>query len=59
MKIQGISHITFLVKDLERMARFLCEGLGAEEVYDSRDKNYSILEEKFFVLGGIMMNFEF
>ena len=53
MKIQGISHITFVVKDLERMARFLCEGLGAEEVYDSHEKNYSFSKEKFFVLGGI------
>lgn len=53
MKIQGISHITFVVKDLERMARFLCEGLGAEEVYDSHERNYSISKEKFFVLGGI------
>ena len=58
MKIQGISHITFVVKDLERMARFLCEGLGAEEVYESHERKYSISKEKFFVLGGIMMNFE-
>lgn len=51
MQIQGISHITFVVKDLERMALFLCEGLGAKEVYDSKAKNYSISKEKFFLLG--------
>lgn len=53
MKIQGISHITFVVRDLGRMTRFLCDGLGAEEVYDSDGKNFSLSKEKFFVLGGI------
>lgn len=53
MKIQGISHITFVVRDLERMATFLCEGLGADEVYDSIARNYSISREKFFLLGDI------
>jgi len=53
MSIQGISHITFIVRDLDRMALFLCEGLGALEVYDSRDRNFSLSREKFFVLGGV------
>jgi catechol 2,3-dioxygenase-like lactoylglutathione lyase family enzyme len=53
MSISGISHVTFVVKNLERTARFFCEGLGAEEVYDSKDKNFSISREKFFVLGGV------
>ena len=42
-----------MVKNLERTRNFLCEGLGAEEVYDSKGKNYSISREKYFVLGGI------
>ena len=53
MKIESLSHVTFVVKDLERMTTFLCEGLGAEEVYDSKAKNFSISREKFFILGGI------
>ena len=53
MAIQGISHITFVVEDLNRMTRFLCESLGAEEVYDSQVKCFSISREKFFLLGGI------
>lgn len=53
MGIEGISHITFLVRDLDRMAMFLCEGLGAKEVYDSQHKNFSLSREKFFVLGGV------
>lgn len=52
MQIEAISHITFVVKDLERTARFLCDGLGANEVYDSEDRNFSVSREKFFVLGG-------
>jgi fosfomycin resistance protein FosX len=51
MLIESISHITFVVQDLERMAKFMCEGLGAKEVYDSKPKNFSLTREKFFVLG--------
>lgn len=50
MLIQGISHITFIVRDLDRMKIFLCDGLGAEEVYDSNLKNYSISRENFLFL---------
>ena len=53
--MDGISHITFVVRDLERMATFLCKGLGAREVYDSASHNYSLSREKFFVLGGVWL----
>lgn len=53
--MEGISHITFIVRDLERMAAFLCEGLGAREVYDSAGHNYSLSREKFFLLGGVWL----
>jgi len=53
--MDGISHLTFVVKDLDRMARFMCEGLGAVEVYDSNGKNFSVSREKFFVLGGVWL----
>ena len=52
MQIEGISHITFIVRDLKRMANFLCHGLGATEVYDSSAKSFSLSPEKFFVLSG-------
>jgi fosfomycin resistance protein FosX len=55
MRIEGISHFTFIVRDLDRMARFLCEGLGAVEVCDSKGRDFSISREKFFVLGGIWL----
>lgn len=53
MQILGISHITFVVKDLARAAEFFCRGLGATEVYDSMARNFSHTREKFFVLGGV------
>ena len=52
--LEGISHATFVVGDLERMARFLCDGLGAREVYDSlATGDFSLSREKFFELGGV------
>ena len=53
MQVQGISHITFIVRDLELMVKFLCDGLGATEVYDSGAKSHSLSREKFFLLGGV------
>ncbi len=53
--IQGISHITIVVKDLEKSAKLFCNGLGAKEIYDSKNKNYSISREKFFDLGGVWL----
>jgi catechol 2,3-dioxygenase-like lactoylglutathione lyase family enzyme len=53
--MQGLSHITFIVRDLERMALLLCEGLGATELYDSAKRNFSLSREKFFLLGGVWL----
>ncbi len=53
--IQSFSHLTFIVRHLQRMATFLCEGLGAVELYDSQGKDFSLSREKFFVLGGVWL----
>lgn len=53
--MKGLSHLTFIVRDLERMAELLCVGLGAREVYDSAARNYSLSREKFFLLGDIWL----
>lgn len=53
MSIQGLSHLTFVVRDLDRMSLFLCEGLGAEQVYDSGAATYSLSPERFYLLGGL------
>ncbi|EPJ43400.1 MAG: hypothetical protein OFPI_43230 [Osedax symbiont Rs2] len=51
MKIDTLSHITLVVSDIERMTVFLCEGLGAREVFDNNDLNLAVAREKFFVVG--------
>jgi fosfomycin resistance protein FosX len=57
MTIRGISHLTFVVRDLDRTAGLLTEGLGAKEVYDSAGRNFSLSREKFFLLGGTWLAF--
>ena len=51
--IQGLSHLTFIVRDLVKMARVITEVLGGEEVYASGDATFSTAREKFFLAGGI------
>jgi catechol 2,3-dioxygenase-like lactoylglutathione lyase family enzyme len=48
--IEGISHITFIVKDLELAYTFFRVIFDAEEVYSSGDKTFSLSKEKFFKL---------
>ncbi|MET0568337.1 MAG: FosX/FosE/FosI family fosfomycin resistance hydrolase [Hyphomicrobiaceae bacterium] len=51
--IEGLSHLTFIVRDLERMSRLIVDVLGGREVYSSGDRTFSIAREKFFVAGGL------
>ena len=51
--IEGLSHITFVVRDLERMTAFLAQIFEAREVYASGDETFSIAPEKFFLIGGL------
>ena len=53
--IQGLSHLTFIVRDLGKMSRIITEVLGGEEVYSSGDKSFSTAREKFFVAGGLWL----
>lgn len=48
--IKGISHITLIVKDLERTSDFLQIVFDAKEVYSSGDKQFSLSSEKFFLV---------
>ena len=52
MTVEGISHITFIVRDLEKMRQLIVDVLGGEEVYSSGDDTFSLSREKFFLLGG-------
>lgn len=49
--IESISHITFIVSDLERMSNFLIRIFDAKEIYSSDGKEFSISKEKFFEIG--------
>jgi len=50
--IETISHITLIVRDVQKMGHFLRTIFDAEEVYDSSKKNFSLSYEKFFIVGG-------
>ena len=51
--IEGLSHITFIVKDLDHTSDFLKRVFEAEEVYSSGEKTYSYSKEKFFLVNGL------
>ncbi len=51
--IEGISHLTFIVKDLERASTFFRTIFGAEEIYSSGDATFSLTREKFFLINGL------
>ena len=53
MPITGLSHVTFVVANVDRTAELWREGLGATEVYDSKLKSFSLAREKFFLLAGV------
>ena len=55
--ILGLSHLTFIVRDVGRTARLFCQGLGAQEVYDSQGRNFSLSREKCVMLGGLWLAF--
>ena len=51
--IEGLSHMTFIVRDLERMERILIDVLGARQVYASGDDTFSISRERFYEVHGL------
>lgn len=51
--IYGISHITFMVKDIDKATKFFKEIFEAKEVYSSGDKRFSISKEKFFLINSL------
>jgi catechol 2,3-dioxygenase-like lactoylglutathione lyase family enzyme len=51
--IQGLSHMTFIVSDLDKMEIFLTTVLDAKKVYDSGENTFSISEERIFLIGDL------
>ncbi|EXG83709.1 Glyoxalase/Bleomycin resistance protein/Dioxygenase superfamily [Clostridium sp. ASBs410] len=50
---EGLSHMTFIVKDLGKTKYMLEYLFHAKEVYSSDGNNFSISDEKFFMVGSI------
>ena len=51
--ILGLSHITLIVKDLERTSMFLEKIFDAKEIYSSGDETFSLSKEKFFLINNL------
>ncbi|MBF0530467.1 MAG: FosX/FosE/FosI family fosfomycin resistance thiol transferase [Deltaproteobacteria bacterium] len=51
--ISGLSHLTFIVRDLDRSEAMLANVLGARRVYDSGAATFSHFRERFFLVGDI------
>ncbi|WP_135502035.1 FosX/FosE/FosI family fosfomycin resistance hydrolase [Roseovarius aestuariivivens] len=49
----GLSHITFIVTDLDRMQTILERVLGARCIYNSGPAQFSLSEERFFLVGDV------
>lgn len=49
--IEGISHVTFVVKTLDKTTELFKEIFDAKEVYYSGDKKHSLFKERFFIIG--------
>lgn len=47
----GLSHVTFIVSDLDRMQSILEQALKARLVYASGREQFSLSEERFFLVG--------
>ncbi len=50
--IEGVSHITFIVKNIDKTAELFKKIFNAKEVYYSGEKKHSLFKERFFMIGG-------
>lgn len=51
-----ISHITLIVKDLNKTSVLLNTLFDAKEIYDSQQKKFSLYPEKFFLVKDLSMD---
>jgi len=51
--VDGLSHITFIVSDLDKMEQLLVTVMDAEKIYDSGDKTFSHSRERYYLIGGL------
>jgi len=48
---QALSHITFIVSNLDAMEQILVEVLDARRVYDSGEATHSLSPERYYLVG--------
>lgn len=48
--MKGISHITFICKDIVKSAQLFCDLFDAKEIYSSDEYNFSLSREKFLLI---------
>ena len=48
--IEGLSHITLIVRDLDRTEELLTAVFDARKVYDSGEETFSLSKERFFII---------
>lgn len=53
--VNGISHITLIVRDIAKTSFLLQYLLDAVEVYSSESKHFSLAKEKFLLVGGMWL----
>jgi catechol 2,3-dioxygenase-like lactoylglutathione lyase family enzyme len=51
--IEGLSHMTFVVRDLDKTTELYKALFDARVVYDSGDKTHSLYRERFLLVGGL------
>ena len=49
--IESVSHITFVVRNLEKTTELFKELFNAKEIYYSGEKKHSFFKERFFIIG--------
>ena len=47
--IEGLSHITLIVRDLDRTEELLTAVFDARKVYDSGEETFSLSKARFFI----------
>lgn len=51
--IEGLSHVTFIARGLEKIEEMLTTILGARKVHNCGDLTFSRSKERFFDIGGL------
>ncbi|MGR3503873.1 FosX/FosE/FosI family fosfomycin resistance hydrolase [Pseudaestuariivita sp.] len=51
--VTGLSHMSFIAQDLDRMEEVLTQVLDARKIYDSGEETFSLSPERFYNIAGL------